>query len=247
MKERMPPEQPSLFRVIFFSILGNVTIIVAGVICGGIATVVGFLPPRGFWMYQIARLWSWVTLASSGIPVTATFEERLDPEKGYVFLANHQSLFDIPVLIKTLPGQARFLAKRGLFWIPFFGWGLWAGGFIPVDRKNRQAAQETFRIAERTLRRGFSILLFPEETRSPTGELLPFKRGGTLLAQKTGFEVVPIGIRGTFDIKPKGKLHLKPRPVEIHYGRPIPSNEPDLNEKVRAEIARLAGLEVEPK
>lgn len=245
-----PP--PSGLAVAFHTVLGNLVFAFATVLCGFLGTVTGFLPPRGDWMFRSSQLWGWLVLRGAGVKVEATFETPLDPRQGYVFLANHQSMLDIPALLISLPGQARFLAKRSLFFIPFFGWGLWAGGFIPVDRRNRKAAQNTFRAAERTLRRGKSILIFPEETRSYDGQLLPFKRGGMLLAQRTGFPIVPVGIEGAFAVKPRGSWVNRPGVIRARYGRPIDpesfqlQNQNALIDKVRDEIARLAGLEAGP-
>lgn len=222
--------------------------LVATVVFGLLGTLFGFVPPRGRWMLLCCRLWSHCVLWASGVKVSHHFEVPLDPAKGYVFLANHQSMYDIPVILVTVPNEVRFLAKRSLFFVPFFGWALWTGGFIPVDRKNRKAAQKTFLIAERTLRQGHSIVLFPEETRSQDGQLLPFKRGGILLAQRTGFEVVPVGIEGTCLVKPKGSYHVKPGKVAVRYGPPIPpagkgaEKQAAFGDQVRQEIARLAGL-----
>ena len=112
-------------------------------------------------------------LATSGVRVEARRETPLEPGQGYVFMANHQSLFDIPVLLTTLPGETRMMAKRGLFQVPVFGWALRAAGFIPVDRGQREAARQSFAAALQCLESGASVLLVPEETRSRDGELLP--------------------------------------------------------------------------
>lgn len=205
----------------FFTVLGNLGLIVATILFGVPAMILGWLPPRGRWMYLCARLWSHALLWTAGVRVRRRFEVPLDPKKGYVFMANHQSLMDIPVLLTTLPGETRMLAKKGLFQIPVFGWSLKAGGFIPVDRGNRAAAKETFQAAIRCLEEGHSVLVFPEETRSKDGELLPFKPGGFLMALKTGFPIVPVGIEGTLTIRRRDSLVIQPGKVEISYGRPI--------------------------
>lgn len=242
---------PSALAVLWFSVVGNVVFVLASVLCGLLCTVVGWLPPRGDWMYRLSVWWAHLVLWASGVSVETEYREELAPRQGYVFMPNHQSMYDIPVLLVSLPGQTRFLAKRSLFFIPFFGWGLWAGGFIPVDRRNRKAAQDTFRAAERTLRRGRSILVFPEETRSQDGRLLPFKRGGMLLAQRTGFPIVPVGIEGTSRIKPKGSVALRPGRVRVRYGHAIDPQSFDLNrqtiliDKVRREVGELAGVDPE--
>ena len=245
----MTATKAPLWRTALHSTLGNLVVGIATVFFGLLGTLFGFVPPRGRWMLLCCRGWSYVVLWASGVRVVQEFEAEIDPKQGYVFLANHQSMYDIPTILVSVPSEVRFLAKRSLFFVPFFGWALWAGGFIPVDRSNRKAAQKTFLVAERTLRSGSAIVLFPEETRSQDGNLLPFKRGGLLLAQRTGFPIVPVGISGTCVVKPKGSFHVKPGTVTIRYGRPIPpagkgaAEQALLGDRVRREIARLAGLD----
>ena len=230
------------------TLTGNAFLLVGTAVIGVLAVLVGAIPPRGNGMFWCARLWSRLLLRCSWLPVASSFEIPLDPAGRYIFMANHQSFFDIPALIATLPGQTRFLAKQSLFRIPIFGWALAVGGFIPVDRSDRSRAREVFASAVERLRVGNSILLFPEETRSLDGNLLPFQRGGFLLALKSGLEIVPVGIRGTREVQPKGSLLIRPRLVEIRYGAPIAVAGFDLRHRkelaaaVRARVAELAGL-----
>jgi 1-acyl-sn-glycerol-3-phosphate acyltransferase len=232
---------------VFFTIIGNAVLVVSTVTLGLVATVVGWLPPRGRWMYLCARIWSPMVTRTAGMRIHSHFAEPLSPKAGYVFMANHQSMMDIPVLIETLPGETRMLAKKGLFQIPIFGWSLKSGGFIPVDRKDRASARETFAAAVHTLEGGHSILLFPEETRSEDGELLPLKSGGFLMALKTGYPIVPVAITGTFAARPRGGLVNRPQRVEVRYGRPIAVRDygvrrkKQLMEEVRKQLLELRG------
>ena len=214
-----PP--PSLLGTVFFTVFGNLVFVLATLVLGLVATVVGWLPPRGKWMFLCGRVWSRLVVGTAGIRLRSHFTETLSPARGYVFMANHQSMMDIPVLLASLPGETRMLAKKSLFYIPIFGWSLKSGGFIPVDRKHRSTARETFAAAIRCLAEGRSILLFPEETRSRDGELLPFKGGGFLMALKTGYPIVPVGIRGTLEARPRGSWVNRPQRVDVCYGRPI--------------------------
>lgn len=244
-----PDQEPHPLRTLFHSTVGNLGVVVATVVFGFLGTLFGFVPPRGRWMLVCCRGWSHSLLWASGVKVKAEFEAPLDPKQGYVFLANHASMYDIPAILVSVPSEVRFLAKKSLFYVPFFGWGLWAGGFIPVDRKDRKAAIKTYQLAERSLRTGRSLVIFPEETRSQDGQLLPFKRGGMVLAQRTGFPIVPVGIEGATRVKPKGSYHVKPGTITVRYGRPIEpagkgaENQTALGELARQEIARLAGLD----
>lgn len=241
-----------LLGTVFFTVLGNVYLLFGTLVCGITATVVGIVPPRGHWMFRVGRVWSWFLLWTSGVWVRRSFRVPLSPKQGYVFMANHQSLFDIPLMFTTLPGQTRLLAKKSLFQIPIFGWSLYSGEFIPVDRKRRETAREAFAAAVNRLRRGRSILLFPEETRSRDGELLPFKPGGFLMALKTGFPIVPVAIVGTRDVRPRGSYLNRPHVVEARFGEPIDPAEfgvrgrAQLTELVRERIAALLAGDLDP-
>lgn len=232
------------------TLTGNGFLLLATIVLGAFASIAGWLPPRGHWMWVAARVWSRGLLHASGVKLEVSFETPLARSGTYVFLANHQSMYDIPVLIATLPTEARFMAKKSLFLIPVFGWSLAAGGFIPVDRKDRSTARDTFRIAAARLAQGRSLVIFPEETRSHDGRLLPFKKGGVLLALKSGYPIVPVGIRGTLGVRPRGRHTIHPGLVEVCYGRPIEVSQTgvgargDLGAIVRAQIAGLIGAEL---
>ncbi len=229
---------------ILATVAATLYLVIGSVVIGAAVVLTFWIPPRTavatFW----ARFWSLGVLYSSGVRVRPTFETELGGGR-YVFVANHQSLIDIPALLTTLPVPTRFLAKRSLFRVPFFGQALRAAGFVPVDRGDRTSALQALSQAANQLRGGCSILVFPEETRSPDGRLLPFKRGGFWLAMKEQVPVVPVGIRGTRKVRAKSSWVVRPGVVELHYGRPIslvgPRLERRVVEEVRAEVARLAG------
>jgi 1-acyl-sn-glycerol-3-phosphate acyltransferase len=235
---------------LLFTVTGNFYLLFGTTFFTFVTIAIGWIPlPRGgrvfFWL---ARWWSSLLLLSSGVLWRVERTAPLDRSQRYVFLSNHQSLFDIPVLLATLRSPARFLAKRELFQIPIFGWALRSGGFIPVERGGRSAG-ESFRAAADTARRGGSVLLFPEETRSTDGRLLPFKRGGFLLAQKAGLPMVPVGIRGTLAVRPRTSYRIHPGRVLVRYGEALPPPSAGRGgtaaaiEAVRSRIAELAGVE----
>ncbi|HXT20811.1 MAG TPA: lysophospholipid acyltransferase family protein [Thermoanaerobaculia bacterium] len=239
-----------LLASLLFTATGNLYLVFGTTFFTFLTIAVGWIPlPRGgrvfFWL---ARWWSRLLLWSSGVLVRAEWDVTLPRDGLYVFLSNHQSLFDIPVLLATLRHPARFLAKRELFSIPFFGWALKTGGFIPVERGGKSAG-ESFRAAAERVRRGGSVLLFPEETRSPDGRLLPFKRGGFLLAQKAGLPMVPVGIRGTLGVRPRSSYRIHPGRAQVRYGEPLPppgsgrGGSAASIAEVRTRIAELAGVE----
>ncbi len=185
-------------------------------------------------------------LVFSGIRLDTGFEVDLGSDPPFVFMANHQSLYDIPALIATLPVQTRFLAKRSLFRIPIFGWAIKAGGFISIDRRDRSRAGESFSAAVERIRGGVSALVFPEGTRSLDARLGPFLRGGFLLALKSGLPIVPVGIHGSFSVQPKGSRLVRPGRIRVRYGEPIRvvdyglRRRGELEDAVRDEITRLA-------
>ncbi|MFQ5525616.1 MAG: lysophospholipid acyltransferase family protein [Thermoanaerobaculia bacterium] len=231
------------------TLIGNAYLVVGTIFWASIAVVFGWLGPKGHFIFWVARTWSRGVLFFAGVRAEPAFEQPLEAEGQYIFMANHRSLFDIPALLTTLPGQTRFLAKKSLFQVPIFGWAIKAGGFVTIDRKDLSTARDSFAIAVAQLdEQGVSVLVFPEGTRSISGEMLPFKRGGFLLALKSGLPVVPVGIVGSRDVQPKSSFKIRPGRVRVHYGVPVPvqafgvSKKQELIQEVRAEVERLSAL-----
>ena len=232
------------------TVTGNAFLVLGTFVFAVFTVLTGWIPlPRGGRMFFFwGRHWGRLVLLTSGVRWEAEHLAALDRRTTYVFLSNHQSLYDIPLLLSTLPFPARFMAKRELFAIPIFGWALRTGGFIPVDRGAGKGARESFRAATARLEHGGSVLLFPEETRSLDGRLLPFKRGGFLLAQMAGAPVVPVGIQGTLGVRRKDSFRIHPGRARVRYGAPIEAargrrDAAGLVSRVRAAIAELAEVE----
>lgn len=229
------------------TVTGNLYLVVATVVLATLALLVGWIPPRGHLIFAIARVWGRGLLAASGLRLEVEGSAEIDRRRSYVFMANHRGLFDIPALLASLPVQTRFLAKRSLFRIPLFGWAIALGGFVNIDRQNPGTARDSFSAAIGRLGQGVSLLVFPEGTRSPTSQLLPFKRGGFLLALKSGLPIVPVGITGTGEARRRGSLKIRPRPIRVHYGRPIEIGEFSVRDKqrlmelVRQQLGELTG------
>lgn len=234
--------------IILATIGGNVFIVVGSVIFGSLSILGSWLPGGYRWVFLMARLWSRGLLTASGLRLEVQTEPEFDTSRCYVFMSNHQSLYDIPALIASLPVPAFFFAKRSLFQIPIFGWALKTGGFISVDRSDRSRAKESFGQAMRSLRKGRSTVIFPEGTRSLDGRLLPFERGGFLLAIKSGAALVPAGIQGTLTVRKRGGWKVTPGTISVTYGSPIETkgyqlrSRRELAEAVQDEIVVLAGL-----
>jgi 1-acyl-sn-glycerol-3-phosphate acyltransferase len=196
-------------------------IVFATVAFGVPAIFAALLPPRGDWFLRFARGWARTLLAIAGISVRVLHPERLATGRSFVIVANHESFCDILVLLANLPMQVRFLAKRSVFRVPVLGWSIAAAGFIPVDREDRSRGTETVDAALRRLSGGRSLAIFPEETRTRTGDLLPFKRGAAHLALKSGLPILPVGLAGTFEVLKRGSLVITPGVVAMSVGNPI--------------------------
>ncbi|MDD2539898.1 MAG: lysophospholipid acyltransferase family protein [Desulfuromonadaceae bacterium] len=154
-----------------------------------------------------ARLWARLGLAMNGITVTLTGTEHL-PDGPVIFMSNHQSNFDILSLLAAIPNQIHWIAKKELFEIPVFGPSMRRGGYIPLDRGDGRKALQSMDEAAATIRHGKSVVLFPEGTRTPDGNLLPFKRGGFILARKAAVPVIPVTINGSGRINPANQIRL---------------------------------------
>lgn len=148
--------------------------------------------------------------------------DRLDPGRSYLFMSNHESLMDIPLIFATAPRPPRMVTKAELFKVPIWGTALKLGGFISVDRKNRSQAIKSLMRAKELMDSGINVWIAPEGTRSRDGSLQPFKKGGFMLALDTGATIVPVGISGARGIiRPKRfRMYLDQR-VKMRYGQPI--------------------------
>jgi len=217
------------------------------IVIGGLGALLGFIPPRGDWTRRMARVWAQLILWAALIRVKVEGAARVPTDGPVVFMANHESWLDIPVLLVAIPGQVRFLAKSALFSIPFLGWAMRSMGFIPVDRENRRTAIKSFEAAAARIRAGRSVLVFPEETRTPDGRLLEFQRGGFLIALKAGLPIVPVGLDGARRCMPKHNYVVRPGKITVRFGDPIPtaghavSEKSALMEAARNAIAVLRG------
>ncbi len=197
--------------------------------CIGLATLVlGLLAfatypfdPRGRVIHRYAKTWGRVALLANGVCVKIEGLEHLHQGSPYIFMSNHQGSYDIFTLLGYLPFQFKWLAKRELFSIPVLGWAMAAAGYISIDREGTRETVAAMNRAAQKIRKGMSVILFPEGSRSPDGFIHPFKKGGFSLAIKSGVPIVPIAIAGTRDIMPKDKLTLRPGGVRIRIGEPI--------------------------
>ena len=190
-------------------------------VLGCVSLVVSLFDPTGERQQKIARLWSQMILWTVGAKVQVEGLEKIDISKPQVYVVNHLSAFDIPVLYTHLPFQFRILAKKELFRYPFMGWHLRRSGQIPVVLENPKASVRSLNLAVASIRKGNSLVIFPEGGRSPNGQLQPFMGGAFYAAVKAQVDVVPIVLVGTYEMLKMNSYHIKPGPVQMVVGSPI--------------------------
>jgi 1-acyl-sn-glycerol-3-phosphate acyltransferase len=207
-----------------------------------LAIIVSFFTRTGNPVHIVARIWSQSILMVSRVHVSVKGLSNIEPDKSYVYMANHQSNFDIPVLLGYLPVQFRWLAKAELFKIPVFGRAMLGAGYVKIDRFNRQSAFASINKAARRMKDGVSVMIFPEGTRSKDGSIRQFKKGGFVMAIKSGVPIIPVVLRGTWPIMAKSSLRINRGDVEMEIAKPIDTSgysmetKEELMEKVRTVI-----------
>lgn len=204
-----------------YSVLVAILAVLATGLFGTAAIVLSLWKSNGDLSHVAGRLWGKSILALSRVKVTVQGLHHIDPGATYIYMANHQSMFDILVLQGYLLAQFRWLAKRELFQIPLFGYSMARAGYISIDRSNPRAAHKSLLEAARKIAQGVSVVVFPEGSRSEDGEIMSFKPGGFHLAIRAGQSIVPVVICGTHDVLPKGKLRVTPGPVVVSINPPI--------------------------
>lgn len=183
---------------------------------------VGLFDRHGKVAYRINRCWTWIILWAGRVSLKVSGLDNIDPGQQYIFMVNHQSNVDIPVLVESLPQfQLRWVAKRELLRVPFFGWAMWATKHVTVDRADPQDAVRSLKVAQERMAAGISIVVFPEGTRSRDGKLQRFKKGGFLLAAQAGKPVVPVTINGSGRLLPSGAFQLRPGTIEVTVDKPV--------------------------
>ena len=212
---------------------------------GIIAIIVSFFSRSGNPVHIIARIWSKSILFVSGIGVTVEGLANIDPSQSYVYMSNHRSNFDIPLLLGCLPIQFRWLAKAELFKIPIFGRAMCGAGYVKIDRSNRESAFKSIDQVAAKMRNGVSVMIFPEGTRSEDGDVQPFKKGGFVMAVDTGAPIVPVILRGSRSIMAKGSWRINPGNVTLSIEKPIDTTgytrdtKEDLIKTVRSVICEV--------
>lgn len=198
-------------------------IVLATILMGTVSLATSLFDASGRAQHGVARLWARMLLRIGGVRVRVEGLERIAPDSSYVFVSNHLSYMDTPLVIAHIPVQFRFLAKKGLFLVPFIGYHLKRAGHIPVPRGDARASLRTMAESARIVRdRGVSVLVFPEGGRSPRA-MREFKEGAAYIAIKAGVPVVPVGIVGTREILPMDSLLVRGGEARLRIGEPIPT------------------------
>lgn len=206
-------------------------IVIATLALGILAFVTALFDRKGKIVHQYARLWGKIALWANGVKVKLQGLEHVKGKGPYIFMSNHQGSYDIFALLGHLPFQFKWLAKKELFSIPFFGWTMAAAGYISVDRKGTRETVEAMNDAARKIREGMSVVIFPEGSRSQNGTIQPFKKGGFTLAIKSKVPIVPIAIHGSRTIMPKDRLKISPGEIRIQLGSPIETENFSLKDR----------------
>lgn len=217
----------------------------------GLFLVTGILAPplivvafftKGGPAYSIMRVWGWWVSAFMGLTFSLRGEENIVPETSYIITPNHQSNADILALITVLPIRFRWVIKKELVKIPLFGWALRATGAISLDRSNREESVKSLQEGTSRLTGGWSVLIYPEGTRTSDGLIQDFKKGPFMMAVQSGIPILPVTCNGAFKILPKKTLALRPGHISVTIGHPIPTagltedDVPQLMENTRREM-----------
>lgn len=208
-------------------------------VMGTISVASSIVDSKGGIQHWCARTWARMILWTCRIKVRVAGLEHLKKGTPYVLCCNHQSHMDTPIILAALPFQFRFTPKKQLFRYPFLGWHLRRSGHVPIDRENPRAAVKSLREAAETVRKGTSVVIFPEGGTSIDGSIHPFKGGGFMLASKSESAAVPVTIRGSRAVLKPKTYHARGGLVEVVVGDPIPSqgvSTAELADRVRNEI-----------
>jgi len=204
------------WRTVFFLIPA---ISLYTIVMGTISVLSTVVDRSGDVGHRCARAWSWLILKTTGVRVQVSGLERLDPARSYVFAANHQSIYDIPIVFASLPFQLRIIAKESLGRIPFLGWHLRRTGHVLVDRSKPGAG--VVKKMAKLVAGGHSLVVFPEGTRSVDGTVARFKGGSFVIAIDAGLPIVPISLAGSRHVMFRGQLTVKPGTVALQVHEPI--------------------------
>jgi 1-acyl-sn-glycerol-3-phosphate acyltransferase len=203
------------------TVFGWTCIVIITVILGTMAFMTFPFDRRGYVIHRYARWWGWLILKANRVRVEVLGREHLDARRPCIYMCNHQGSFDIFSLLAYLRVPFRWLAKAELFKIPILGWAMRTAGYISLDRSAKRKAYQSMEIAAGTIKKGTSVVIFPEGSRSLDGALQPFMNGGFTLAIKAGVPICPVAIAGSWQIMPRTTLRIKKGNIHIIISEPI--------------------------
>lgn len=231
--------------------LAAVVLVVATLIPGVLIILPSFVTSGGL-AYRIERWWAWLVSKSMGLSFSLRGKEKIVPGTSYIVTPNHQGNADILALLRMLPLRFRWVIKKELAKIPVFGWALSRTGAISVDRSDPRQSVRSLQSATDKLQGSWSVLIYPEGTRTPNGQLLPFKRGAFRMAVQTGIPILPVTSNGAFKVLPKKTVWFRPGHITVTIGDPIVTaglteeDVPALLGKTRDEISKNLDPEYDP-
>lgn len=190
------------------------------VIIAILTIIVSPIDRKGKITHYLSKVFGGGILLIAGVIVETEGTEVLNKSDSYIFISNHSSYFDIPILMKAIPNNVRFIYKDTLTKIPILGWGMYLGGYIPISRENIREAMKSLKAAAERIRKGISVVIFPEGTRSKDGIPGEFKRGMFILADEAKVQLVPTTIIGSVNILPRNKLQIRSGKVKVVFNKP---------------------------
>jgi len=232
--------------------LAVITVVIATGVLGPLLILVSLFNSSGRAAYTIMCTWAWVCSKVLGVSASLHGAEKIVPGTSYVITPNHQSNADILALVRMLPTPYRWVIKKELVRIPVFGWALARTGAVSLDRSNTAQSVERLRKSVDKLKGGWSLLIYPEGTRTRDGNVQAFKKGGFMLAVNTGIPILPVTVNGAFKMLPKTAYLPIPGHVTITVGDPIPTegltqaDVPQLMERTRQAVLKNFDPDFDP-
>ncbi len=211
------------------------------------AMLAAYFDPRGGGVDSISALWARLNLVLSGVPISMSGDELIDKDQPYIVMSNHQSYYDVFALIGHLPLRLKWVMKMELRKIPIFGIACEKVGHIYIDRRNSERARNSLKAAGEKIRTGSSVVFFPEGTRSPDGNLQPFKKGGFVMALEAKVPILPVTVVGGRKILPRKSLRILPGSMKIIIHDPIPVTEYtyETKERLIKRVREVIGKDLE--
>jgi 1-acyl-sn-glycerol-3-phosphate acyltransferase len=198
-----------------------------------------FITGNVMFLYRISMWGAKTGVRLTGVKVETVGLDRLDPSRTYIFMSNHASNIDPPIMLPLIPKRTSVMARHELFEYPLLGKAMKLGSLVPVDRKNRESGIAAVRAASEVINKGINMTIYVEGGRSFDGKLLPFKKGPFYLATECGVPVVPVTIVGTHHIMPKGRFAIKPGKVTVIFHDPIEPKDFGGRDELKAKVREV--------